>query len=79
MDADKTKNMDQNNDIHDTMADPDKVPLFLVLEVTKKTMKLVYVDTPQMLSEKIFREHGLKVKIMNVADCEDKQYQFVAN
>lgn len=77
MDADKTENMYQNNDIYDTMTDPDKVPLFLVLEVTKRTMKLVYLDTPQILSEKIFREHGLKVKIMNVADCEDKQYQFV--
>ena len=62
----------ENNNIN-----PDEAPLFLVLEVTKKTMKLVYVDTPEMLSEKIFREHSLKVKIMNVADSADDRFQFV--
>lgn len=70
-----TKNNGNRN--NSNAVDPDKIPLFLVLEVTKKTMKLVYVDTLDMLSEKVFREHGLKVKILNVADCEDKRYQFV--
>lgn len=55
----------------------ENAPLFLVIEVTKKTMKLVYVDTEVMLAEKIFREQGIRVKILNLADTKDPRYLFV--
>lgn len=56
----------------------DTAPLFLIVDVAKRSKHLIYLDTPEMLSKKIFKERNIKVKIINVADSEDIRYQFVS-
>ena len=55
----------------------ENAPLFLALEITKKTAKMVYVDTPDHSAEKIFRRQGLTFKRLNERTSDDSRYIFV--
>ena len=54
----------------------ENAPLFLVIEETKKTMKLVYVDTKNHDSVRVFEEANLKVKRINEEATDDARYIF---
>ena len=55
----------------------ENAPLFLALEITKKTAKMVYVDTPDHKAEEIFRRQGLTFKRLNERASDDSRYIFV--
>lgn len=55
----------------------ENAPLFLALEITKKTAKMVYVDTPDHTAEQIFRRQGLSFKRLNEQSTDDSRYIFV--
>lgn len=69
--------MKAENNMEEEKLTKENAPLFLVLEITKKTIKLVYVDTPDYIADRVFQDCGINVKRLNEKRTTDSRFLYI--